>query len=94
MMTKKTMTKDSEKGEPESGAGENPMFADDGVCCENVETPGVDVRQEPLQFLLQEHSVRNNHLRIKPVSKGPVPPARRVTLKSAFVSVIRCRWSK
>ena len=52
-------TKDSEKGEPESSAGENPMFADDGVCCEYVETPGVDVRQDPLQFLLQEHSVRN-----------------------------------
>ena len=70
------------------------MFADDGVCCEYVETPSVDVRQDPLQFLLQEHSVRNKHLRIKTVSKGPVPPARRVTLKSAFVSVIRCRWSK
>ena len=56
-------TQDSEKGEPESGAGENPMFPDDGVCCENVETPGVDVRQDPLQFLLQEASVRNKHLR-------------------------------
>ena len=29
------------------------MFADDGICCEDVEAPGVDVRQDPLQLFLQ-----------------------------------------
>ena len=52
-------TEDSEllnygRGQPECSACKNPMFTDDGVCCEDVKTPRVDVRQDPLQFLLEE----------------------------------------
>ena len=39
--------------QPESGAGQNPVFANDGICCENVESPRVDVRQDSLQLLLR-----------------------------------------
>ena len=30
------------------------MFTDNGIRCEDVKTPGVDVRQDPFQFLLEE----------------------------------------
>ena len=56
--------------QPESGAGQNPVFANDGICCENVESPGVDVRQDPLQFLLQRKYVaRASHLLLEIITK-------------------------
>ena len=65
-------TKEKEEGQPECSAGKNPIFSDNGVRCEDVETPGVDVRQDPLQLLLQKFKPVSNmrkHMRIKHILK-------------------------
>ena len=46
---------------PEGCAGENPVLSDDRVGGEDVEAPGVDVQQDPLQLLLDEERIRERH---------------------------------
>ena len=46
---------------PEGCAGENPVLPDDRVRGEDVEAPGVDVQQDPLQLLLDEERIRERH---------------------------------
>ena len=46
---------------PEGCAGENPVLPDDRVGGEDIEAPGVDVQQDPLQLLLDEDRIRERH---------------------------------
>ena len=56
------------------------MFTDNGVCCEDVKAPRVDVQQDPLQFLLEE--------------KCHIAKDEQTSRNQAFVSVVTGHLSK